>query len=131
MNFYRQNFDGCRTGTIGDQGMTDADFETFLHQAAKGVDWIRQAHSKREWPVLVLPEERRDLDSLADIADLVRDQSKTVIILGMGGSSLGGQTLQGLAALPENGGPHVIFMENLDGHTFTERLRSLDLAKAW
>ena len=60
MNFYRQNFDGCRTGTIGDQGMTDADFETFLHQAAKGVDWIRQAHGKREWPVLVLPEERRD-----------------------------------------------------------------------
>ena len=129
MKLYRQDLEGCRETSIGVEGLSDAAFAVAMAQAKSGVDWIRQNYESGQWPLLLLPEERQDLESLTSIADIVKGQSETVLILGMGGSSLGGQTLQGLAALEHTAAPQVFFFENLDGHTFTQHLNSLDLAK--
>jgi len=127
LTFYTQNLAGCFDTDIGDEGLSEQSFKASLLKAQNGVTWIRNAYENRQWPLLLLPEERGDLESLTSIADLIKQQSQTVLILGMGGSSLGGQTLLGLAALDEARSPRVIFMENLDGHTFSQRLKSLEL----
>ena len=127
MTFYTQNLAGCFDTDIGDEGLSEKSFTASLLKAQDGVTWIRSAYENRQWPLLLLPEERSDLESLTSIADLIKQQSQTVLVLGAGGSSLGGQTLQGLAALDEAYSPQVIFMENLDGHSFTQRLKSLEL----
>jgi glucose-6-phosphate isomerase len=127
VKFYRQSLDGCFESDIGIEGLSKPGFDVALTNTRGGVEWIRDAYHARQWPLLQLPEERGDIDSLQSIAEVIKGQSKTILILGMGGSSLGGQTLQGLAAIDERSEPHIVFMENLDGHTFAQRLKGLDL----
>jgi len=129
MKFYRQEIEGCLNTKIGAEGLTQESFDASLAQTKAGLDWIRGAYEERRWPLLTLLEKRSDLESLQAIAELIQDQSETVLILGMGGSSLGGQTLQELASPEDGKHPHMVFMENLDGHTFTQQLKTIDLGK--
>jgi len=127
MKFYRQDLERCRENAIGVEGLSDAAFGVAMAHTQSGVTWIRENYESGKWPLLTLPEQRQDLESLSGIADLIKDQSKTVLVLGMGGSSLGGQTLQALAALEHTAKPQVFFLENLDGHTFSQHLKTLEL----
>ena len=126
MKQYAQNLAGCLTGTIGETGLSNSQMQESRDRTLVGTERIRKAYTEREWPVLLLPEERGDLESLKSIGQLLNNQSDTVVVLGMGGSSLGGQTLVRLAS---HDNTTVEFMENLDGHTFARRLSGLNLRR--
>lgn len=119
-----QTLDACFDSAVGSGGVSRAEFETAMIAAAPGVARIRKAHRDGAWPLLRLPEDTTDLLSLTDIAGLLSRQSKHVVVLGIGGSSLGGQTLTALA--PRGNLPVVEFADNLDPRALGELLTSID-----
>lgn len=62
------------------------------------------------------------VDSILSLAEKFKNFRK-VIVLGTGGSSLGGQTL---VSLSQNPSPHIIFLDNIDATHFTLSLREID-----
>src|SRR3546814_10156034 len=85
-----------------------------------------------ELPLLSLPARRDDINAWQPIIDRYRSQFDDVVVLGIGGSSLGGATLcrladSGIGAV--NGSPRVRFLDNIDPWTFEELVGRLDLAR--
>jgi glucose-6-phosphate isomerase len=121
---FTQSIDACFDTAIGPHGISRAAFEAASEKAAKGVARIRKAYKDGAWPLLGLPGDSGDLLSLEDIAGLFARQSRRVVVLGIGGSSLGGQTLTSLAR--PHATPTVEFADNLDPQALTELLADLD-----
>lgn len=69
--------------------------------------------------------ETKDLADIQEFAQQIRVKFNTVVILAIGGSSLGGKTLTSIA---KPGGPRLIFLESIDTNTVQSTLDSLDLA---
>jgi glucose-6-phosphate isomerase len=78
-------------------------------------------------------EAEHDLAPAREVAAHLTKNTTDVVLLGIGGSSLGAQTLAGLAAwgtpayAPAEGRPRLHILDNLDGSTFAGLLRKLDL----
>lgn len=124
---FEHNLDRCFDAMAGAGGINEGQFEAALAGAQRGVGRIRDAAASKEWPLLQLPGETCDLLSLTDIAGLVRSQSDQVIVLGTGGSSLGGQTLVALA--PGWAEPKLTFADNLDPASFGDLLTRADFKR--
>jgi glucose-6-phosphate isomerase len=121
---FTQTLDACFEAAIGKNGISEAAFDKAQEKAAAGVARIRRAYKDGSLPLLRLPEDTADLLSLTDIAGLLSRQSNHVVVLGIGGSSLGGQTLTTLA--PRGRKPVIEFADNLDPRSLTEMLTELD-----
>lgn len=123
---YTQNVTGCfQTGGL-DQNAVDR----LLLRCGDGLEVVRGWYQRGELPLLRLPERTDDLVALQPVADRMR-QCKTVIVLGTGGSSLGGQTLYALADQgfgPKAGCPKMYFLDNVDPATFDSLFANLDLS---
>jgi glucose-6-phosphate isomerase len=120
-------------GSIGRYGLPEAHYETTLTMLRKGA----LSRLKREWadfslPLLHTPEALDALSSIKAFADAVRADAADIVILGTGGSSLGGQTLAQLigANTFERGRnptlPRLHFCDNLDPVSFSALLETLD-----
>ncbi|MGE0667335.1 MAG: hypothetical protein AB7O49_12320 [Sphingomonadales bacterium] len=120
---FTQTLDACFDDAVR-AGASRAAFERALARAATGVARIRAAYEDRSLPLLRLPEDTADLLSLTDIAGLLSRQSSHVVVLGIGGSSLGGQTLTTLARRGRK--PSVEFADNLDPVALGELLTAID-----
>jgi glucose-6-phosphate isomerase len=131
---FMQSIETARAERIGAEGVATAAFDDALARSAAALDWLRARHADGGLPLLRLPAARDDLASIRDAAQRLRAGARHVVILGTGGSSLGGQTLAqlaghgvpGLGALREP--PHLHFMDNLDADTFAALLAKLPLA---
>ena len=81
---------------------------------------LRARHADGGLPLLRLPETRDDLPAIRDAGQRLAEGATDIVLLGTGGSSLGGQTLAQLAgyAVPGVGAlrspPRLHFMDNLD-----------------
>ena len=129
--FYRQVIDGCLARTIGEHGLPEPVFASILADTAPALDMLRQSHTDGSLPLLTLPETHDDLPAIAERARYHRDRAEDVVVLGTGGSSLGGQSLYALADAgfgPSGGAPRLHFMDNIDPHSFDHLFRALDLA---
>jgi glucose-6-phosphate isomerase len=81
-------------------------------------------------PVLSLPHEPTRVSELEPIATYFREKFETVVLLGTGGSSLGGQALVALAQDAwgfQSSGPKLIFLDNIDPDTFDRFFQATDL----
>ncbi|MCY3982163.1 MAG: glucose-6-phosphate isomerase [Alphaproteobacteria bacterium] len=109
-----------------------AGFERALAAAGDGLAALRRARDDGRLPLLTLPEARGDLAMIEARAAHHREHADDVVILGTGGSSLGGQALYALADSgfgPSGNAPRLRFLDNIDSHTFDHMFRSLDLAR--
>ncbi len=125
--------DNCFAAAIGDRGLAAEAYDSALAETPAALDFLRAAHADGSLPLLRLPEATDDLDALAPVARRLRADCDDVVILGTGGSSLGGQTLYALADRgfgPPPGAPRLHFMDNVDPDTFTALLAALDLARS-
>lgn len=128
-----QSIDNALEKTIGQHGVSDAALNSALTRAEKALDWLRERHADGKLPLLNLPEVRDEIPALRDAAIRLADRATDIVMLGTGGSSLGGQTLAQLAghAVPGIGalrnGPRLHFMDNLDPETFGALLEKLPL----
>ena len=119
---------------VGQHGVADADLSAALARAEGGLDRLRRHYTDGTLPLLRLPEKKDDLAEIQAAAHKLAEGASDVVILGTGGSSLGGQTLAQLAgyAVPGVGAlrapPRLHFIDNLDPLSFETMLARLPLA---
>ena len=94
---YTHDISGCLSAAVGDHGLDEADFANQLQACEAPLARLRRWHQSGSLPLLDLPARRDDLAEMAEIAEEMRGWAEHVLILGTGGSSLGGQTLYALA----------------------------------
>jgi glucose-6-phosphate isomerase len=129
--FYSHVIDDALESKVGKQGLHRAALDRELANASKALDKFRQWKADGTLPLLSLPGARDDLTPLKPHAERFT-KFEHVIVLGTGGSSLGGQTLVALKDQgfgPQNGRPKLWFMDNVDPATFTELAARLPLAR--
>lgn len=126
-----QSIDNAREEHIGPHGISAGTLKSALQRAENALDWLRARHADRSLPLLRLPDAHGDLETIRNAARQLADRATDIVILGTGGSSLGGQTLAQLAgfAIPGVGAlrvpPHLHFIDNLDPDSFGTMLAKL------
>ena len=104
-----------------------AGYEKALAAADRHLAWLKDQHRTGALELLGLPTATDDLKKAAGVAVVVAKGMKTVAVLGIGGSSLGGQALIPLAKL--GAVPRVEFHDNPDPFSWAATLKRLDLKK--
>jgi len=131
---FQQNIESARAEAIGDHGVARAALDGTLRASEAALDWLRKQHADGSLPLLRLPARTNDLEEIENAATRLRAGATDVVVLGTGGSSLGGQTLAQLADVGVRGaetfrtGPRMHFMDNLDPATYGALLAKLPLA---
>jgi glucose-6-phosphate isomerase len=123
---YAHLIETCFAPAVGGAGLDEAAFAPFLAATERGLEELRRHHAAGDLPFLALPAQRDDLAEFGAVAERLRGFSR-VVVLGTGGSSLGGQTLTALAAAG-TGAPRLDFFDNLDADAFAVFLAGLDPA---
>src|ERR1700738_1414392 len=100
---FQQNIDNARSETIGVNGISKAAFDDVLRRCVPALDWLRKAHADNSLPLLRLPEKTSDLDEIKQAGMRLRAGASDIVLLGTGGSSLGGQTLAQLSGIAGGG----------------------------
>jgi len=128
---YSHVIDDALESKVGKSGLHRASLDRELASASSALDKFRQWKADGTLPLLSLPGARDDFALLKPHAERFA-RFEHVIVLGTGGSSLGGQTLVALKDQgfgPQNGRPKLWFMDNVDPATFTELVARLPLAR--
>lgn len=118
---------------IGTGGLTASAFAAALAQAEGAVDRLMQKHAAGDLMLTRLLSERDDLDALKVFSVSLTKDTTDLVILGIGGSSLGAQALAQLTGWglpgykPAAGRPTIHLPENLDPRTFERLLATCDL----
>jgi len=126
-----QTIDSAREQRIGPHGVAEKALNDALARAEGALEVLRARHADGGLPLLRLPETHDDLAAIRETGRRLAENATDVVILGTGGSSLGGQTLVQLAghAVPGVGAlraaPRLHFMDNLDADTFATLLARL------
>ncbi len=129
---YRHLTDTCLAAAIGDAGLSEDAFTRSLMAAAPAHDRLCQLVESGSLPFLSVATGVDDLAPLRPLADDWRGRFRDVVVLGTGGSSLGGQTLYALCDRgfgPAGGGPRLHFLDNVDPHTLAALLSAVDLRR--
>jgi len=128
---YSHVIDDALEGKVGKAGLPRAALDRELARAAAALDKFRRWKADGTLPLLGLPGTHDDLALLKPHAERF-SKFEHVIVLGTGGSSLGGQTLVALKDLgfgPASGHPKLWFMDNVDPATFAALCVRLPLAR--
>ncbi|MBA3813293.1 MAG: glucose-6-phosphate isomerase [Alphaproteobacteria bacterium] len=112
MMIYNQNLDGCQVDNKNA-------FKNFYPDA---LTTFRTAYQKGELAPLSLVEKTDDITSYQEAAERF-ENFDDILILGTGGSSLGGKTLYALAGQKA---PRLHFMDNIDPHTFSRLFETIN-----
>jgi len=129
-----QSIDSALEKNVGPHGVRGGALDAMLERAQGALEALRRRHADGSLPLLRLPEKQDDLAAIRDAAHRLTQGATDVVMLGTGGSSLGGQTLAQLAGynVPGVGAlrspPRLHFIDNLDAHSFETMLASLPLA---
>jgi glucose-6-phosphate isomerase len=130
----KQSIDSALEKNIGRHGVAEAALAGALARAEGALDRLREHYAEGTLPLLRLPERQDDLAEIRGAAQQLTAGATDIVILGTGGSSLGGQTLAQLAGynVPGVGAlrepPRVHFIDNLDPHSYQTMLAKLPLA---
>ena len=128
-----QNIDAALEKNVGPHGIADAALSGALARAEGALDRLRQHYAEGTLPLLRLPEKQDDLAQIREAAARLKAGASDIVILGTGGSSLGGQTIAQLAGfnVPGVGAlrdpPRIHFIDNLDASSFETMLKRLPL----
>jgi glucose-6-phosphate isomerase len=128
-----QTIDAALEKNVGPHGLTDAALSGALARAEGALDRLRQRYTEGTLPLLRLPEKQDDLAPIREAAARLKDGASDIVVLGTGGSSLGGQTIAQLAGfnVPGVGSlrdpPRIHFIDNLDALSFETMLQRLPL----
>jgi glucose-6-phosphate isomerase len=128
-----QSIDNAREERIGGHGIAAGALADALAHTRDALAWLRARHDDGSLPLLRLPAARDDIRTIVDTARRIAANATDVVILGTGGSSLGGQTLAQLAGhgapgwIALRGEARLHFMDNLDPDSFAALLARLPL----
>ena len=100
-------------------------YDQALAKTASALGWLRQPHADKGLELLGVPARTDDLKAAAKQAAALKGFA-TVAVLGIGGSSLGGQALTALRKVTK---PFLEFHDNPDPFAWTKALKRFDLKK--
>ncbi len=128
-----QKLDLALHSGVGAGGIPDALLDMAVVDMAAALDRLRSEAETASLRLLALPTESADLAPVMAAATRLKAGATDILVLGTGGSSLGGQTLAqladhgivGLSRLAPD--PRLHFIDNLDGDTFERLLAKLPL----
>jgi glucose-6-phosphate isomerase len=132
----RQNIEGCLEPQVGAAGLPAVSLGFWLDLLDSPLAELKDLYATGALPLLRIAEETDDI-ALAEAAMAQLSQgARTIIFLGTGGSSLGGQTIAQLSGWNIPGGaddaqmgrPRTRFYDNLDPITLGRALEKIDLA---
>jgi glucose-6-phosphate isomerase len=129
---YHQDTSRCFADEIGARGLTREQYQAALGATAPVLARLRTDYAKGALRILRLAEAREDLALIERHAQRLRGSFSELVVLGTGGSSLGGQSLvalaeQGFGPLP--GAPRLHFLDNIDPERFEALFGSLGLRR--
>jgi len=126
---YSQDVSPALTDAIGEHGITQHDLDAALSRISGIASALKARSEKGELAFLAEPSNTVDLPLIQRIADRLRNAFSHVVIMGTGGSSLGGLTLASLAQ-PRfaKAGTQLHFIDNTDPNTMDQLLSQLPLA---
>ena len=132
----RQSIEGCFSAQIGAGGLAPDEMTVLLSELVTPLSNLQRAYRDGSLPHLRIAEETRDLDDAEAAMARLCEGARTIVFLGTGGSSLGGETLAQLSGWNIPGAsdpakrsrPRTRFYSNLDGSTLAGALATLDLA---
>lgn len=104
---------------IGRNGLTASEFSASLEQARRAIPWIVGMKQQGQLPLLSLSERDDDLEALESRAARLKAQFDNIVIVGIGGSSLGAQAL---SVLGSDQGLRLHFWDNLDFYLMQSHL---------
>ena len=125
---YVQLTSTCFSDVLGASGLDRGRFKADLKRTKLVLETIRETYADGSSSLLHLSEQTDDIVALETIAARYRDHFEHVVILGTGGSSLGGQMLCSLAvpsASPRVNEPDLHFFANIDPHSISAMLNRL------
>jgi glucose-6-phosphate isomerase len=133
---YVHTIDGCLEGAIGKHGLTSAELGRWLDPLAAAIAALQDDYRTRRLPHLRVIEETADVAAAEAALAKLSAGADCIVFFGIGGSSLGGQTLAqlggwnipGMATEAQRRRPRTRFYDNLDGVTLQAALASFDLA---
>jgi glucose-6-phosphate isomerase len=129
----QQSFDLALESGVGKGGIPDAAFEQALADLAPALARLKAQAEDGSLPLLGLPADTADLPPVHAAAGRLKQGATDILVLGTGGSSLGGQTLAQLADYGIGGlsrfapEPRLHFIDNLDPDTYQRLLAKLPL----
>ncbi len=130
---YRHDISGCFSSSLRDKGAFQETFNRRRQDLTKAITVIKTWYDKGTLPLLHLPQRKDDLAIIEKAAHrFLGGRFDQVLILGTGGSTLGGQTLLALADCgfgPKPGRPAVRFIDNVDPHSFDSLRARLNPAR--
>jgi glucose-6-phosphate isomerase len=133
---YTQSIEGCLEAAIGRHGLTPAELDRWLDPLAPAIAELQEDYRSRRLPHLRIPEETADVAAAEAALARLSQGADTIVFFGIGGSSLGGQTLAqlggwnipGMADAAQRRRPRTRFYDNLDPVTLQSALATFDLA---
>ncbi|MFN3673604.1 MAG: glucose-6-phosphate isomerase [Bosea sp. (in: a-proteobacteria)] len=129
----QQTYDLALESGVGPGGIPDQAFKAALADMAPALARLKAQAQDGSLPLLGLPAEKADLAPVEQAAARLKAGATDILVLGTGGSSLGGQTVAqladyGIAGLsrfsPE---PRLHFIDNLDPDSYARLLAKLPL----
>ncbi len=129
---YHQEIGGCLDSAIGEFGLSSDQLSVLLDETEPILARLRQHHQARKLALLSLPYERDDIARLATTAARLREGFDRLVVLGTGGSSLGGRALVGLRGHPlavVRDSVELNFLDNADPHSVDGMLETVDLSR--
>jgi glucose-6-phosphate isomerase len=129
---YHQDIDGCLAARVGEGGLGAAEFDAVLAEIGPALEALHRRHRDGSLTLLHLPARRDDLEPLRPIAARFAEAFGDVVVLGTGGSSLGGAALCALVDQgfgPAAGRPRLHFMDNIDPASFAALFGAVDPAR--
>jgi glucose-6-phosphate isomerase len=121
---------------VGPGGLSRADFEATRGPLSQAHAWLRDGRRNGTIAFMELPSDRASIEAAKQVGANLRDY-ENVVVLGIGGSSLGAKALFGALCHPFHNllpkeartGARVFFPDNADSRTFTSLMAMLDLSR--
>ena len=122
---------------IGDAGLKSERLGQWLSLLTPRFKMLEEQAQAGSFPHFRILSETGDIDEARAAYERLADGADTIVMLGTGGSSLGGQAIAQIAgwSIPGDDGPggasipRLRFYDNLDARSFMKGLRILDIPK--
>ncbi|NBO18602.1 MAG: glucose-6-phosphate isomerase [Proteobacteria bacterium] len=123
MTLYRVSQDTAFESAVGALGADKTRFQHWLDALAPLIPAVKDSPQREAAPVLSLPATTEDLAEIESVAKQIREQFSTLVVVGMGGSSLSGEAL---TYLRKSGGTQLRFVDNIDPATLSRLCEQLN-----
>jgi glucose-6-phosphate isomerase len=134
---YRHSIDGCLSAKIGDSGLSPDQLAHWLSLVTPRFNALAEQARSGSLAHFRILEAKEDIEEARATYRTLSEGVDLVVILGTGGSSLGGQAVAQLGgwSIPGDSGPagmeqpRLRFYDNLDARSFMQGLQILNIPK--